>query len=50
MIGDNYECDIEGARNAGIDQVYFNPERNKARKKPKPTYEIGCLSELKQIL
>ncbi|RIJ43082.1 YjjG family noncanonical pyrimidine nucleotidase [Pontibacter oryzae] len=50
MIGDNYECDIEGARDAGIDQVYFNPERTSGRKRPKPTYEIGCLSELKQIL
>ncbi|PRY10363.1 putative hydrolase of the HAD superfamily [Pontibacter ummariensis] len=50
MIGDNYECDIEGARAAGIDQVYFNPEKVKGRKRPKPTYEISCLSELKQIL
>lgn len=50
MIGDNFECDIEGARNAGIDQVYFNPEKIKTRQRPKPTYEISCLSELKQIL
>ncbi|AKD02373.1 YjjG family noncanonical pyrimidine nucleotidase [Pontibacter korlensis] len=50
MIGDNYECDIEGARDAGIDQVYFNPEKIKGRKRPKPTYEISCLSELKKIL
>ncbi|MDO9152507.1 MAG: HAD-IA family hydrolase [Paludibacter sp.] len=26
MIGDSYEADIRGARNAGIDQVYFNPQ------------------------
>jgi len=50
MIGDNYECDIEGARAAGIDQVYFNPERVKSSRKPKATYEINCLSELKTIL
>ncbi|WP_439880328.1 YjjG family noncanonical pyrimidine nucleotidase [Pontibacter sp. MBLB2868] len=50
MIGDNYECDVEGARDAGIDQVYFNPEKIKGRKRPKPTYEISCLSELKRIL
>lgn len=50
MIGDNLECDIEGARAAGIDQVYFNPEKIKSRHRPKPTYEIHCLSELKAIL
>lgn len=50
MIGDNYECDIQGAREAGIDQVFFNPEKVKSRQKPKATYEIHCLSELKTIL
>lgn len=50
MIGDNYECDIEGAREAGIDQVYFNPEGTRSKKRPKPTHEIMCLSELRQIL
>ena len=48
MIGDNLEADILGAQNAGIDQVFFNPEQ-----KPlplKPTYEIACLSELQRIL
>lgn len=47
MIGDNYECDIEGARAAGIDQVFFNPNGHS----PGPsTYEIKCLSELKKFL
>jgi putative hydrolase of the HAD superfamily len=50
MIGDNFECDIEGARAAGIDQVFFNPEKVKSQKTPKATHEIHCLSELKQIL
>ncbi len=50
MVGDNLECDVEGARAAGIDQVYFNPEKVKAKHRPKPTYEINCLSELYQIL
>ena len=27
MIGDSWEADINGARNIGIDQIYFNPER-----------------------
>ena len=47
MIGDNLIVDIAGARNARIDQVFFNPKR-------KPfndlvTYHINCHSELKGI-
>ncbi|TGE07604.1 noncanonical pyrimidine nucleotidase, YjjG family [Hymenobacter fodinae] len=48
MIGDNLECDVLGAYNAGLDQVYFNPE--KRRHFTQTTYEIACLSELKDIL
>ncbi|SHL18504.1 YjjG family noncanonical pyrimidine nucleotidase [Hymenobacter psychrotolerans] len=48
MIGDNLECDVLGACNAGLDQVYFNPE--KRRHFAQTTYEISCLSELKEIL
>ncbi|MBF9143835.1 YjjG family noncanonical pyrimidine nucleotidase [Hymenobacter properus] len=48
MIGDNLECDVLGACNAGIDQVYFNPD--KRRHFAQTTHEISCLSELKDIL
>jgi putative hydrolase of the HAD superfamily len=48
MIGDNLECDVLGAYNAGIDQVYFNPD--KRRHSAEVTYEISCLSELKSFL
>ena len=48
MIGDNLECDVLGAYNAGIDQVYFNPD--KRRHSAEVTYEISCLSELKNFL
>ena len=48
MIGDNLECDVLGAYNAGLDQVYFNPA--KRRHFNQITYEISCLSELKEIL
>jgi len=50
MIGDNLECDIAGARACGIDQVYFNPEKSRNKRRPRPTYEINCLSELKSLL
>ncbi|GAB2956633.1 YjjG family noncanonical pyrimidine nucleotidase [Hymenobacter coalescens] len=48
MIGDNLECDVLGAYNAGIDQVYFNPAQR--RHTAEVTYEISCLSELKGFL
>lgn len=48
MIGDSLEADILGAKNMGIDQVFFNPERKKHAQHV--TYEISCLSELQQIL
>lgn len=48
MIGDEWPIDIFGARQAGIDQVYFNT-RNQPAGCP-VTYEIRSLLELKQIL
>jgi len=48
MIGDNFNTDILGAKNAGMDQVFFNPERGKHREKA--TYEVFALAELKGIL
>lgn len=48
MIGDNIEVDLIGARQNGIDQVFFNP--NKHKHNEKFTYEIHCLSDLLNIL
>lgn len=48
MIGDNYNTDIVGARNAGMDQIYFNPKKN--RKREPVTHEITSLKELLQLL
>jgi putative hydrolase of the HAD superfamily len=48
MIGDSLQTDIEGAQNAGMDSVYFNP-KNKWHK-GSPTFEIKTLAELKEIL
>jgi putative hydrolase of the HAD superfamily len=47
MIGDNLQTDIMGARNFGMDTVYFNPK--KAKHKSSVTHEIDCLSKLKSI-
>jgi YjjG family noncanonical pyrimidine nucleotidase len=47
MIGDNWEADILGAKQVGMDTVFYNPMGN--RYEESPTYEIRHLSELKNI-
>lgn len=48
MVGDDLEVDIIGARNFGMDQVFFN--RYNISHKEKVTFEIQELSELTLIL
>ncbi|WP_040756574.1 HAD family hydrolase, partial [Winogradskyella psychrotolerans] len=48
MIGDNPLSDIQGAQNAEIDQVYYNPLNTESE--VNPTYRIRHLSELIKIL
>lgn len=48
MIGDDLQADILGAKNAGIDQVFFNP--SKRSHDVSVTFEIRRLEELKSIL
>ncbi|BDD11003.1 noncanonical pyrimidine nucleotidase, YjjG family protein [Fulvitalea axinellae] len=47
MIGDNLSDDILGAKDAGIDQVYYNPEATNHNEDI--TFEIKDLSELENI-
>ncbi|NBC83873.1 MAG: noncanonical pyrimidine nucleotidase, YjjG family [Bacteroidetes bacterium] len=49
MIGDDWEVDILGAQRFGLDQVYFNPEKNALMDGFSPTFEIYSLQELKRI-
>ncbi len=48
MIGDNLQADIVGARQCGLDQVYYNPE--KILHSENPTYEVEHLLQLKEFL
>lgn len=48
MIGDALDIDVLGAARVGMDQVYFNPHSNPHA--DQPTYEISCLSALKNIV
>lgn len=47
MIGDSIEADIQGAINAGIDQVFVNHINETAT--VKPTYTVYSLQELETI-
>lgn len=48
MIGDEIAVDIDGARAAGIDQIFFNP--NGKEVEGERTYEVYNLLEIKSIL
>jgi len=48
VTGDDPEADISGAKNAGIDQVFFNPYGKDIAFTP--TYEISSIRELRTIL
>jgi len=51
VIGDNFQTDIVGAMNAGIDQVFYNPDHHdEPIDSPKPTYTIDDLALLMNIL
>jgi putative hydrolase of the HAD superfamily len=49
MIGDHFEVDIVGAKNAGWDQMFYNA-RGFTEKPFEPTYEITSLDQVKEYL
>jgi putative hydrolase of the HAD superfamily len=49
MIGDSLEVDIEGARQAKIDQLWFNPYHLPCNDIV-PTYQVSTLTEIQKIL
>ena len=48
MIGDEMAVDIDGARAAGIDQIFFNAKEEKIE--GERTFEVKKLLEIKEIL
>lgn len=50
MIGDSYEADIRGAQNAGMDQIYYNPDQNFTEFTNHATYKVNKLEEILEIL
>ena len=49
MIGDSIKNDIQGAKNAGIKSLWYNPEHRENRTDILPHYEISNFLELKDI-
>lgn len=50
MIGDNLQTDILGAKHAGIDTLYFNPQHTEAHTTESPTYQVHSLAQITGIL
>ena len=50
MIGDNWDNDIAGARNAGWAQAYYRPAPDDTPLPFRPTYRIHDLRELTEVL
>ena len=48
MIGDDLKVDIMGAKDFGLDQIFFNPEGKEHTEQI--THEISSLKELQEIL
>lgn len=50
MIGDSFEADIRGAQNAGIDQIFFNLNREMSEKVDSATWQVQRLEEILEII
>jgi FMN phosphatase YigB (HAD superfamily) len=49
MVGDNIKNDIQGAKNAGIKSIWYNPEHTENPTGILPDFEIANLLELKNM-
>jgi len=50
MVGDSLTSDIRGGNNFGIDTCWFNPGNVINTGEITPTYQIGTLSELAELV
>ena len=48
MIGDDWHKDIMGAKKAGIDQIFYNPEESQIEDSEKATHEVRDLREISE--
>ena len=50
MIGDSLTADIAGGNAAGIDTVWYNPDRKENTSPAVPTYEADSYSKILALL
>ena len=50
MIGDSLTADIQGGNNAGIDTIWYNPQRLENHTQAQPTYEVHSYQDLLDCL
>ncbi len=50
MIGDSLTADIQGANNAGIDSIWYNPDKLANASSAQPTYTVSTYQELLALL
>lgn len=50
MIGDSLSADIAGGHAAGIDTVWYNPDRKENTSPAVPTYEVSTYQEIADFL
>jgi putative hydrolase of the HAD superfamily len=50
MIGDSWNSDIQGAINAGIDQIWIRKSKDPLPEGQSATYLVQSLSEVMEIL
>lgn len=50
VIGDSLTSDIQGAVNAGLDSIWYNPFQNANKTGISPTYEVQSLTEIPAVL
>lgn len=50
MIGDSLTADIQGANNAGIDSIWYNPEHLKNKSLAQPTYTVTNYQQVLDLL
>ena len=50
MIGDSLKTDVQGANNAGLDSIWYNPRGEALSGPARPTYTVGTYGEILAIL
>ena len=50
VVGDSLAADIQGAVNAGVDSIWFNPKGCPALAAPVPTHTVSSFGEIRNLI